>query len=571
MTGTAAVRLARLSGPLVGPAALDFEAAVQPREIRASLTELPAPLKLAGGEANITRHALRFDQMEATLLDARVTASGRVEDYASPARQLDLTLADGAAGAETLDWLRTRWEIDPAKLPRPPVALAAGRLSWSAAEGSERWAQGTLRLAGDARAEFDVTWGPERVHVRHFALKDADSDATGSLRWAPYRTDLAFRGHIDHRSIVRVMAWPREVPARLQGNLRAEIDLTEPRRSTATGTLAGEGLDIPAIFATQVLHHWGLPVSIERVKVDATGDAAAIRDTVVKVAGQRVAVAGDIAIRPETFAVNLRVSADSIAADPLLRALPRGDPRGPSTRSAWDVPLEGRVAIAATSIAVGERVVQSVTGTVHLAPRRVVVDLSQARLCGLSVPLGATLTPGAAMVSGRIVARDAPLDRVASCLLPGRDVVVTGRLDVDADYAASGPPEELAQRLRGSFRGTARAGRIQHTRIGPRILALAPVAARVPADQARLAAGRGLDYTEIAVAATLDAGRARVQRFTLDGPTLGIGMTGEIDLDDGRLALRGVVAPFGEATAALRRVPFSAACSGRASSAYRSA
>ena len=75
------------------------------------------------------------------------------------------------------------------------------------------------------------------------------------------------------------------------------------------------------------------------------------------------------------------------------------------------------------------------------------------------------------------------------------------------------------------------------------------------ADQATLVAGRGLDYTEIAVAATLDLGRARVEHFTLDGPTLGIGMTGEIDLDEGRLALRGVVAPFGEATAALRRVP----------------
>ena len=30
----------------------------------------------------------------------------------------------------------------------------------------------------------------------------------------------------------------------LRGNLRAQIDLVEPRHSTATGTLTGEGVDL---------------------------------------------------------------------------------------------------------------------------------------------------------------------------------------------------------------------------------------------------------------------------------------------------------------------------------------
>ena len=543
VTGTAALRLARASGPLARPAALDFEATVRPHEVRAVLPALPAPLTLAGGEARVTPSALRLDRVGATLLDARVTVSGSVEDYASPDRRLALTLAAGEAGGEAFDWLRKRWQIDPAALPRPPVALDAGRLHWSAAESSERSAQGTLRLSGDARAEIDLTWGPETFHLRRFALKDADSDATGSLRWAPSRAFLAFAGRIDHRSLVRIMARPPEALTSLQGNLRAQIDLAEPRHSMAAGTLAGEGLD--------VLDRWGMPVSIERVRVDASGDAMTIRDGIVKLAGQRAAVDGRIAMRPETFAVDLRLTADRIDADQLLRALPRRTSKG----GGWSLPMEGRVAVTAKSIAFAERIVESIAGTVRLAPNRAVVELSEANLCGVAVPFTATLTPDAATISGRVVARGAPLDTVLPCFLRSRDLVMTGRLDVDAEFSAVGPPAELAQRLSGAFRGRARAGNIQHERLGPRILALEHVAARVEADQAARAAARGFDYSEIAVVGTLDARRARLERFTLDARMLGLGVTGEVDLADGQLALRGVVAPFGRATAALRRVP----------------
>jgi hypothetical protein len=548
VSGTAAVRVARAAGTLADLAALEFEATVEPADVRAVLTELPGPLTLAGGKASVTRRTLQLDRVGLALLDARVTASGRVEDYATlDGSRLDLTLAAGAAGAQSLDWLRTRWKVAPAALPRPPVALTTGRLHWSAVESSEHSAQGTFQLAGDARAEVDLSWGPETLHVRRLALKDADSDATGSLRWGPSRVSFAFAGRVDHRSIVRIMARPPDALTRLQGSLRAQIDLAEPRHSTATGTLTGEGLD--------VLEHWGVPVTVERVRVDASGDAMSIRDGLLKVAGQRVSVAGGVAVRPEAFAVNLRMAADRIDADQFLRALPSADPARPSTRSVWDIPVEGRVAVAAKAIVVAGRAVESITGTVRLAPKRADVELTKASLCGMAIPLNATLTPEAATVSGRIVAQRAQLDTVVPCLLPGGELVVTGRLDASMEYAASGPLGELVSQLDGRFQARGRGGRIQYTTLGPKILELAPVAEQLEAHEAAEARARGLDYREVLVRGTFDAGRVRLDRFTLDARMLGIGLTGEIDLVEEQLSLRGVAAPFGNVTGVLRRIP----------------
>ena len=475
--------------------------------------------------------------------------AGSVEDYASQDRRLDLTVLSGAAGARALDWLRTRWKVHPTMLPRPPIVLDAGGLRWTAAKSREGAAQGKLRLAGDARAEFDLVWGPETVHVRRFTVKDVDSDAIGSFRWAPQRASLAYSGRVDHRSIARVMAQPPVVPTRLLGNFRAEVDLVEPRRSTMTGTLVAEGLER--------LEDWGLPFSIERLQVtaDSTGRGLAIRDSAVKAAGQRITLDGSIAVKPRTIMLDFRMGADHIDAGKLVAVLARDRPSDGAKAGPWSVPVEGRVVLTAKSIALGERVVESVAGTVQLGPKGTVVELGKASLCAVSVPLNATFTPDGATVTGRIATRDAELDTVLPCLFPGRDLEGSGRLDVDAEYAASGPTAELVQRLRGSFRGRGRAGRIQYTKLGPKILALEPVAERMEADVAQDIETRGLTFREIAVAGTLEAGRVQIERLTLDSRVLGLGLTGTVDIADGQLALRGVIAPFSRATAPLRRLP----------------
>ena len=335
---------------------------------------------------------------------------------------------------------------------------------------------------------------------------------------------------------------------RLAGNFRAQIDLVEPHRSTATGTLTGEGLEL--------LEHWGWPVSFERMRLDAAGQAVSVRNASLKVAGQRVTVDGSVAIRQKTFAVDLRAEADRIDAGRLLEAFSRDEGDDGAKPSAWDVPLEGRVTVAAKSLVLGERVIESVAGAVRLAPKRAVVELAQAQVCGVSAaPLSVTLTPGEATVIGRVTARRAPLDSVLACVLPGRDLVVTGRLDADGEYAASGPPAELAQRLSGSLRARGRAGRIEYGTLWPKLIEIESVAEQMAAEETALLVARGLDYREVAVVATLDPGRIRIDRFTLDARALGIGMTGSIDLIAGELALRGVVAPFGNATASLRRIP----------------
>jgi hypothetical protein len=542
VTGTAAVRLARLSGPLSEPAGLDFEAVVRPQEISARVTELPAPLALAGGETTITPSTLRLDRLQAALLDARVTASGTVQHYASSEPRVDLALADGVAGQQALDWVRTRWQVPSKAMPRAPFSLTAGRLRRPAEAPGSVAAQGTVGLAEKVDAEFDFTWRPDDLDLRRLTLKDADSDATIALKWAPAHADLAFRGRLDNRTLERLLAPPPEVQGSLRGNFRASIDLRAPRRSTADGTLEGEGLD--------VLERFDLPVLVDRVRLDVAGDAVRIRDGVVRVAGERLAVTGTVERKAEVFAIDGRVTAERLDAARLLDAMPR---EHGSDGEKWNLPVEGRVVLDAKSVAYQEHVFQPVLATVSLAPNQVVAAADNVQFCGVTLSIKATYALRTLTVNGRGRARDQRVEQAAECLAR-ENIAITGRFDLDTEFSANGPPATLLDAAHGSVRIVARDGRMLKAPTITRILFLNSVATLLRSGPEEMMKG-GLEYGEITFTAALEGTRALVESVTLDSPSLGIAGNGTIDLAARRLAMNGLVAPFANINAVARRIP----------------
>jgi len=542
-TGTVAVQLVRLSGPVNAPAALEYEAVIRPQPARLAGPVLPAPVTLAGGELRITPRSIALDRLDASMLDARVVATGTVQEYASAAPRLDLALADGTAGERTLDWARSHWQLPGKAMPRAPLALASGRVQRTGGAGAPLAAQGLLGLAGGVRAEFDLAGQPGHLDLRRLAVKDPDTDTQATLTWAASTAELAFRGKLDNATLARVLAEPPAGQGALRGDFRATIDFAEPRQSSATGALEGDRIDM--------LERWDIPVAIERLRIDVAGDAVQIHEGAIAVAGERLALTGSVTRQPKTFGLDLRATAEAIDVERLLRAIPHGGAK--PAAAGWNLPVDGRIAVDAKSVAYGTHVVRQVSGTVTLAPDRIVADVKEARLCGIALPLSAVLVPGNVNMTGRIEARAQPLAGTVTCL-QGEDYAMTGTLDLDAGLSANSPADALARTARGTFQLTARDGQIQKAPVMARILSLDAVAGLLRARPSELMAS-GLDYRELAVAGTLDTGRVRIANCTLNAAALGLAMAGEIDVPAGQLDMQGVVAPFGRIQGAMQHVP----------------
>ena len=341
-----------------------------------------------------------------------------------------------------------------------------------------------------------------------------------------------------------MLAHPPKGDGALQGDFSATIDLADPRRSSATGSLEADRIDI--------LERWDIPIAIARVRLDVAGDVVRIHEGAFVVAGEQLALTGTVTRQPKTFGLDLRATADAIDAERLLRAFPRGEAR-PRDAAGWNLPVEGRIAVDAKSVTYGRYVVRPLSGTVTLAPERIVADVKEARLCDLALPLRAVLVPGSASVTSKIAARGQPVAGVVDCLTGAR-LALTGTFDLDADLAASGPLDELARAARGTFRLTARDGEILKATGIARILSLDLVSAVLRARPSELLAS-GLDYSELVVAGTVDGGRVRVERGTLNAAALGLAMTGEVDVPAGQIDMRGIVAPLNRIQQVMQHVP----------------
>ena len=160
-----------------------------------------------------------------------------------------------------------------------------------------------------------------------------------------------------------------------------------------------------------------MPLTIERLNISATGQSLRVNDSVVQLAGERLALSGTVQGGGERLVVDARITAEALDAAALLRALTREQPSHTPARGAWNLPVEGRVAIAASSVAYGGRVIKPMTATVQLAADRVIVDATDARLCGIAIPFTATLAPESVAVSARATARSAVARRCGA--LPG--------------------------------------------------------------------------------------------------------------------------------------------------------
>ena len=506
VTGSARVRLARLSGPVARPAALEFEATVEPSGLTLHLPAPRASWTFAAGAAEVSSHRMKLKNLAVAAGDTRAVVSGTIEDYAGPDRRADLQFSRGALGPQGLDWLRARWQVPEGAMPRMPIDIAAARLRWPGALPEPVLVQGKVRFAGELDAEFDVAWLPGDLQVRKLLLKDADSDVSASLYSRPGAAEFSFDGKLDHRSLTRMLAHPPVERGSANGNLRAEIDLREPARTSASGSLQ-------------------------------------LRDGRFALAGQPMDISGRIEGREGALRVDGELRAQAIDAEKLIGAASQlQDADAADRKLLWDLPVSGRVAIAAESIAFGARALQGVAGTLEFAPRQVAIGATAARVCGIDAPFSAVVTPAGVEAKTRLQATGLSVQETFSCL-SGEKQAVTGTVDLEAELAANAQADALPGAAHGTFRIAARDGWIRQERVVERVLSEDEVAARLHEDTRKLAA-EGIQYRNISLAGSIDSGQVRVEQGVIDSPGVGITWRGTVALADGALDLQGLIAPF---------------------------
>ncbi|HYL19414.1 MAG TPA: AsmA-like C-terminal domain-containing protein [Burkholderiales bacterium] len=549
--GNIEVTLNRLSGRLDRPQELAYDLTLQPRRIRLEVAELPGPTTIDGGAVHITPEAINLDGVGAALADATLRLSGKVGEYRSKSPSIDASIADGTISAKLIDWIWRRAGIEERLMPKTPMQLAAQRLQWR--DGGAN-VVASVRFPDGQTAGIDLGLKGGAIDVRRFTLNDRESDMTMSFATRGRLIDVAFSGKLASRSVAAMLKNATgEHPGRIYGDMRITLDRDRQGRTSATGGLAGENLNLGTLLP--------VPLKLERVDLEGDGPRLRVHELAIDWAAQKAVIRGEIARTASGPVIHAEIDSPGIVIDALLPA--SGKPEDevkpapketPDALKVWPLPITGTLAVRAGYLEFHGLRAQPVHATLAVEAQKVDLRVTDAALCGVDFPFTASVVPGELSVAARLSAKEQQLEGVAKCFTDQR-LLITGQFDLAAQLTAKGKKaDELIASLDGPLQFRAHDGEIRKFALLGNILALKNVSGMFK--QEVNLGGEGFRYRQIIVRGRFGNRKFAAEEGSLDSDALGVAASGSIDLSAEReTRLTVLVAPFSGLDRLVRKIP----------------
>ena len=510
LSGSVDVALTRLALRFDRPQEVDFEALVKPDKVSAGLKMLPAAVVIHGGSVQATRDQVRFAGVSAGMLDARASVSG---SFSLTSSALELSLADGLSDEKLLRWALERAEVAPRLEPRAPLRFAAQRIAWSPKAPVEV----------DARLEFDggpaltlaLASRPGLLELKRVTLKDASSDMTASATVAAMQIEATFSGKLQGSSLAAMLRTrPPEVSGTARGELRFAMDRAQPARSVAAGRLRVEALDLGWLAGKRAI--------VEAIDLSADASGVRIADARLDWDEQRFRLSGSVQRTDGHPLIEARL--DSPGVD-LARLLPPPRAKVPGEKKAelWPLPVRGRIEVRTAFIEHGRYRVEPFDGVLSLEPQRALLEVKQARMCGVSFPLELEVTPDGPLLDIHLAMKDQPFEKSLHCLTGGT-VQITGNADLSAELRIRSRRPHLVRDLTGTAQLELRQGHVQKFALLGNILSVRNVGSVQRMNE------EGFAYRSMHARGRFENGAFLVDQAAFDSDAINLAATGRVDL-----------------------------------------
>ena len=523
---------------------------IQKSDASVQMRNLPGPVNLAGASVTVGPNAVKLDRAALSMLDADAIASATIA-YGKELR-VEGTVSEGKAGEKFLAWVWQIAGLPPHLALKTPIRVAARRIAWSPKPGLD--VDATAAFEAGPAVSIDLNWMPEALDIRRAALKDARSDAAIALRTKGRAVEGSVSGSLSSASIESMLKSAKLPSGSASGNLLIAFDRDHPGRGSAKGNLKGENIDLAWLLRR--------PVKIERIDLAADGASLRVREASVNWAGQRAALRGEVKRGAGGGVIDAQIDSPGIVVDALLP--PRDEPPGEAPPAAaappgdwdsrlWPLPVTGRIAVRSDFIKYGARDIAPFAATLALEAQRARLDLTQARLCGISMPLTLEATPKGLSGTIQLSAQKQQLERAVHCL-SNEGVLITGEFDLKADLSTRGKARELARNLEGTVSTEVRNGKVRKFALLGNILSLKSVSDLFEKDKPKLE-DAGFPYRRIALNGHFQGGRFIVEESAFHSTAVGLAATGWISVVDFQSRLAVLVAPFSRLDQIVRNVP----------------
>ena len=537
-------------GPLLEPASWQFRTAGSFKDVVLGVSSLPDALNIAGGKftavEDLTRQTATFSDLEISLLDASLKASGLLNDYFKGLITGDLRFT-GDLDANAIEWLSDLVQIPDVLDFRTPLSFSQGHLVWKG-EGSIFF-KGEATVGNGPQISTEMHWSPRALVLDKVIIRDQDQEThmALSLDYEERGLSLNFRGHLTRETLNRLFVTNQFTNGWIKGDFRAHVFLKDPAESSAKGTLSGDDIVFPLAL--------DFPLLIDSMDLSADGRRVRIESAVCTWEDKRLALDGDVTLSPAGFDLDLNLETTHLDFDKIREAFgENSDGRDEREKGVlYDLPVQGTLNLKTDSFTYESFKCAPLHAEVSFRQDKVGVTVTDAELCGISTPGVLEVSPGEYSLDFRLLAENQDVAQTVNCLFNER-LNVTGKYTLKGVITGRGKPEALARALRGNFELRLENGRIYHHVPMKTLFAYLNVTdlfkGRIP-DMSK----EGFPYNFVTAKANIQNGKLIFDEWILDSPSMEIIGQGALDLERDIIDMRILVAPLRAVDSVVRRIP----------------
>jgi len=542
--GTLAISTLNMKGPLSEPEKWRFRVSGEGKDLAVGSTLFPDPLTVTQVGFEATPDRLSLTDFETGILDASLRGSGVLHAYLEGVQKADFTL-QGNVGPKAVQWASNMMGIPPEFRVRAPLSISRAQGAWKK-DGSISFVA-DIGVRDGPKVSIDMLLNPEELTIKKLLIQDKESRASLAVTLREREMHLDFKGNLDKTTLDGLLAKNHILTGRIQGDLRTQIFLDHPMRSTAQGRLQGVGLGNPLELK--------VPLAIESISLNAKKNKLRVESALVTWGDSHLDLRGDMEFSEKEFLFDMNLSANGLEWEKIegLLEAENGERSLEPKEGLRVPPLRGKLGVRLGYFRYGKFTWRPLRAEVSLGQETVKVTVTEANVCGISTPGVVEVAPQDLSLDFKPTCTGQEPGSVLACLL-GTDPQMTGNLDLAGEIMGRAKQEDIIESLRGNFDFLARKGRIYRSNILLKILAVVNVTEIFRGKYPDL--GReGFAYDSFTVKAHLQEGKLILKEAILDGSSMELVGQGEVDFMAEKMDLTVLVAPLKTVDFVVKKIP----------------
>ncbi|MBF0100567.1 MAG: AsmA-like C-terminal domain-containing protein [Desulfobacterales bacterium] len=505
----------------------------------------PDSIKINSANVFVDEHHISMQKAHAQILDSSMVVNGDCKGYLTGDETIHIHF-DATAGKDTLKWVAQQFSFTSEVQLNDAITFTGSSITWFPRQ--KKFTMNAICKNDHSKFGLTIEKKGDSYAIPFLSIKDDVSNAKLQGIIHKNSIDVSFEGKLSLITLNSFFkTWPYD-----SGWIQGKLDIHVPLKTWIPTEVSGEVYGHEIICRNATLP----PMTIHRFIMNGKKNQVHIPTIVFSLWDDQFNVKGHIDLdeSSKSHQFDLILQGKKLMLSSVLDWYKQT--HNPEQVQFRQPSVKGKLKLEFGSVDLSKYHFESVEGLLELNSKHMYLDISKAKLCGISVPVSIDFSSQGIDIVVKPNVKAGSIEEILHCINPKMNIG-NGVLQLDSQFSISDISIQslhLPSGFEGTFQVTAQNGRIYRYNLLSKLFMVLNVTELFKSRFTELVEN-GFTFTEAQFNGSIHENRLYLNQAILRGDSVNIACEGDIDLNTQEINMLFLVAPFVSVDFVIQHVP----------------